>query len=153
LKHKRTIGTEDDYLNIDTGTIGTLTAASKHNLYIREVSGDLYLNTITAENSTVYLEAPQSIFNGQTEGVNITADRAHLIAGFGIGANDSYLKTAVNYLEAKAENGSIWLHNAKNLLIAVLVSWKDSSLPAKFTSRLPAVCRSWRALQLKGRSS
>ncbi|HHV64893.1 MAG TPA: hypothetical protein GXX46_07465, partial [Peptococcaceae bacterium] len=112
------IGSNDNYLNIDTqrGDYGTLTAAGKNNLYIREVSGDLLLSSVTTDN-TVYLVSRGNIFNAKTGGVNIIADKVRLRAAGAIGAGDNFLGTSVNYLEADTENGSIWLRNTKNLII------------------------------------
>jgi hypothetical protein len=111
------IGSSSDYFNIDTRTAGNLTATARNNIYIHELTADLKLNNVTSQSGIVYLIAAGSMSNAGADGISITADKAILQAGNNIGAADSLLRTALNYLEGTAQTGGFWLKNNKNLNI------------------------------------
>src|SRR6185436_15675906 len=114
------IGAAGDDLDIDTGA-GTLTSYSGLNTYVVELTGDLRLNTVTADpvpgdaipgSSSAFIAALSgSILNGNPGGSNVLGGNAFLFARDHIGESANRIKSVVGTLEGVATTGSVWIDN------------------------------------------
>ncbi len=109
------IGRAEKYLAIATLGSGELSAESGGDIYMIEVSGDLILNTVFSSWGDVYLQSSGSISGVGVK--NIICRKAFLLAEGDIDAVGGYLRTAVDYLEARAGSGSIRIRNSRGLII------------------------------------
>ncbi|MDG1896561.1 MAG: hypothetical protein P8J37_16785, partial [Fuerstiella sp.] len=134
------IGAASKELEINTGSTATdsLTAFSNlGNLYVREQSGDLHLNTIaTGASSTAFVDvATGSIIDARATGVdyNILSGTVFLFAAQDIGSESQPLTTAISTVQGKSTLGSSHIHNTGSLTVTGtgLISGSQVNLTAE----------------------
>ena len=108
-------------LDIDTShsSQGVLTISSFASDHIIELSGDLYLYTVSASaaGATAFIDAPMRILNGNptSNGSNVTSGSTLLFAGGDIGTDTDPLVTTVGFMEGQSVHGSVWINNYGDL--------------------------------------
>ncbi len=117
------IGSSGDVLKIDSARRGpgVVNAEANDSIYLDETAGNLDLAQATSFLGSVNLTSAGAIIDGGSgNGIVLNALDAVLVAGFGIGAANAPLETAVPLLAASAGSGSLWLNNAGNLTIGAV---------------------------------
>ena len=119
------IGSLEQYLKIDTDSEnnnGSLTITSKADTYIYELTGNLYINTLTSKEGSIYLLVDKAIYRADPDSVQplIYSVGAYLVSGEALGAANQYMLVKVDNLEVEVKNGGIWLQNEGPLTIGNL---------------------------------
>ena len=101
-----------------SGSTHALTSFSAFNTYISELSGSLYLNTVTVDAGTAFIAAPVgSILNSNLSPSNVLSGKTYLFASQNIGAAGNPVSTTVGRIEGVSTAGSTWISNIGGLTV------------------------------------
>ena len=127
VSHTGSIGTEDNFLNIDSAAneAGAVDAQAAESIYISEAAGNLSTGVILSYNGDVHLTATGSILDySNNDSANIMARNVSVetISG-SLGALDNYLDiSAMGVLNASAFTSIYLYETANNMNIGLIIS-------------------------------